>query len=275
MTIISICNGQYKYDDSKMLGRGGFGTVYRGIGADIAIKMGNYANAERSLYSLQGMVYGQKAMTNDRLDRLAVEELKFLKALKHPNIVTFFDYDKVGNKLYLVMELCDGDLDKYLRPSMGKMNEAQLAGMIRQVSGGLCFLHDKGVIHRDIKGPNILTKGSQFKVADFGIALLGKNFDDEDVIGTPAYMAPEYFGHNVSSYNSKVDVWAFGVVICECAMGWKASPGSNPCQKQSWRPENLQNVSANLRDLLNKALEINRDRRCSMKEVNNHSFTRG
>ena len=169
------------------------------------------------------------------------------------------------------MELCDGDLDKYLRPSMGKMNEAQLAGMIRQVSGGLCFLHDKGVIHRDIKGPNILTKGSQFKVADFGIALLGKNFDDKDVIGTPAYMAPEYFDHNVSSYNSKVDVWAFGVVICECAMGWKASPVSNPCQKQSW----LQNVSAILRDLLNKALEINRDRRCSMKEVNNHSFTRG
>ena len=55
-----------------MLERGGFGRNYEGTGAEIAIKVRNYANAERSLYSLQGMAYGQKTMTNDRIDRRAL-----------------------------------------------------------------------------------------------------------------------------------------------------------------------------------------------------------
>lgn len=152
----------------------------------------------------------------------AVREAEILKLLNHPNIIKFRDFFMVGGQyLCLVMDYADGgDLYQKIRSSEGPIPENQILDWTTQICLALKHMHDRKIIHRDIKSSNIfLTSMNIVKVGDFGISSsLGHTNDFlKSFAGTYIYLSPEILQNQ--PYNAKTDVWSLGVVLYElCAL---------------------------------------------------------
>ena len=172
------------------------------------------------------------------------------------------------------MERCDGDLSEYIARNGGRLSESVTRDVMRQVVGAVSYLHSRGMTHRDIKPANILTKGSLFKVADFGLSKFG--FDFSSIVGTPRYSAPEInMSNKWNPYDYKVDVWALGVVMLECFLGSQAVIANfNQELNVAALFRIMNSASIEMRDLASKMLERNPDMRYSAQDVMNHRFIR-
>lgn len=160
--------------------------------------------------------------TSSRRERRAAEqEAKLLSQLKHPNIVTYREsWEGEDCQLYIVMGFCEGgDLYHRLKQQKGELlPERQVVEWFVQIAMALQYLHEKHILHRDLKTQNIfLTKTNIIKVGDLGIARVLENQNDmaSTLIGTPYYMSPELFSNK--PYNYKSDVWALGCCVYEMA----------------------------------------------------------
>jgi len=176
----------------------------------------------------------------------ALKEAKLLQSLKHPNVVGYYDaFVQGGQFVCIVMEYCDsGDLGQAVqrKASLGQtFGEAQIMEWTIQLLLALRYLHDRKVLHRDIKTKNIFVKtpmgSSEFltvvQLGDFGIArvLLNTAEEVQSLAGTPYYMSPECL--KGVGYNAKSDVWSLGCVLyelCLLEMPFKGglAPGSDP-----------------------------------------------
>eukprot|EP00291_Cryptomonas_curvata_P021257 CAMPEP_0172161828 /NCGR_PEP_ID=MMETSP1050-20130122/6334_1 /TAXON_ID=233186 /ORGANISM="Cryptomonas curvata, Strain CCAP979/52" /LENGTH=222 /DNA_ID=CAMNT_0012831753 /DNA_START=308 /DNA_END=972 /DNA_ORIENTATION=- len=148
-------------------------------------------------------------------------EINLLNHLDHRNIVKYLANHKTKDFLNIVLEYVEnGSLADTVR-KFGSLPESLIAVYIEQVLEGLCYLHSEGVIHRDIKGANILTtKEGLVKLADFGVATRledGKVKDYDDVAGTPYWMAPEVI--EMAPPSTAADVWSVGATIVELLTG--------------------------------------------------------
>eukprot|EP01103_Thecamoeba_quadrilineata_P002533 TRINITY_DN12482_c0_g1_i1.p1 TRINITY_DN12482_c0_g1~~TRINITY_DN12482_c0_g1_i1.p1 ORF type:complete len:587 (-),score=105.90 TRINITY_DN12482_c0_g1_i1:53-1642(-) len=144
-------------------------------------------------------------------------ELDMLQNLFHPNIVRFIDYEDTDHHLYFIMEYVEGGSLHEAMRKFGVFPEGLLMRYMTQVLKGLQYLHEKGVIHRDIKGANILlTKEGLCKLADFGSCAYVVN-KNNDMIGTPFWMAPEIIAGSTASIKS--DIWSVGCCIIELVAG--------------------------------------------------------
>ncbi|NWS73733.1 NEK4 kinase, partial [Crotophaga sulcirostris] len=157
-----------------------------------------------------------------RRERKAAEqEAQLLSQLKHPNIVTYREsWQGEDGLLYIVMGFCEGgDLYHKLKEQKGKLlPENQVVEWFVQIAMALQYLHEKHILHRDLKTQNVfLTRTNIIKVGDLGIARVLENQYDmaSTLIGTPYYMSPELFSHK--PYNYKSDVWALGCCVYEMA----------------------------------------------------------
>ncbi|XP_016114322.1 serine/threonine-protein kinase Nek4-like [Sinocyclocheilus grahami] len=160
--------------------------------------------------------------TSSRRERRAAEqEAQLLSQLKHPNIVTYREsWEGEDCQLYIVMGFCEGgDLYHRLKQQKGELlPERQVVEWFVQIAMALQYLHEKHILHRDLKTQNIfLTKTNIIKVGDLGIARVLENQNDmaSTLIGTPYYMSPELFSNK--PYNYKSDVWALGCCVYEMA----------------------------------------------------------
>ncbi|NWU28316.1 NEK4 kinase, partial [Dyaphorophyia castanea] len=153
--------------------------------------------------------------------RAAEQEAQLLSQLRHPNIVTYRESWQGGDgHLYIVMGFCEGgDLYHKLKEQKGKLlPENQVVEWFVQIAMALQYLHEKHILHRDLKTQNIfLTRTNIIKVGDLGIARVLENQYDmaSTLIGTPYYMSPELFSNR--PYNYKSDVWALGCCVYEMA----------------------------------------------------------
>ncbi|KAL5459938.1 hypothetical protein EMCRGX_G033330 [Ephydatia muelleri] len=148
----------------------------------------------------------------------AKKEVKVLAQMKHPNIVSYLESFEDGGILYILMDYCDaGDLYSKINEQKGKlMMEEQILTYFVQLCLALKHVHDRKILHRDIKSQNIfLTKAGIVKLGDFGIArVLGSSVElARTCIGTPYYLSPEICENR--PYNNKSDVWAMGCVLYE------------------------------------------------------------
>ncbi|XP_014925158.1 serine/threonine-protein kinase Nek5 isoform X1 [Acinonyx jubatus] len=149
----------------------------------------------------------------------STKEVVLLAKMKHPNIVTFFSSFQENNRLFIVMEYCDGgDLMKRIHRQRGVLfSEDQILSWFVQISLGLKYIHDRKILHRDIKAQNIfLSKnGMVAKLGDFGIARVLNNSMElaRTCIGTPYYLSPEICQNK--PYNNKTDIWSLGCVLYE------------------------------------------------------------
>ncbi|KAI0683103.1 kinase-like protein [Earliella scabrosa] len=195
---------EYQLGDS--LGKGAFGQVYRALnwatGETVAIKeiqLGNIPKSE----------IGQ-----------IMSEIDLLKNLNHPNIVKYKGFETTPDYLYIILEFCENGSLHNICKKFGKFPETLVGVYIAQVLEGLVYLHDQGVIHRDIKGANILTnKDGCVKLADFGVASSTATgaVRDDAVVGSPYWMAPEVIEQSGATTAS--DIWSVGCTVIELLEG--------------------------------------------------------
>jgi len=158
--------------------------------------------------------------------RMVIKEINILKKIKHPNIIQFHGAFIEEDNLYLVVEYCEaGALNEIYTDMKEPFNEEQIVFMCHEVLLALKYLHEeKGIIHRDIKGANILlTRDGRIKLSDFGSCgefshKGGKNMRIS-FIGTPYWMAPEVIQNAIGlkPYDEKIDVWSLGITAIECS----------------------------------------------------------
>ncbi|XP_053525341.1 serine/threonine-protein kinase Nek4 isoform X2 [Artibeus jamaicensis] len=195
------------YSYLQVVGRGSYGEVtlvrHRRDGRQYVIKKLNLRNA------------------SSRERQAAEQEAQLLSQLKHPNIVTYKESWEGGDGLlYIVMGFCEGgDLYRKLKEQKGQLlPESQVVEWFVQIAMALQYLHEKHILHRDLKTQNVfLTRTNIIKVGDLGIARVLESHCDmaSTLIGTPYYMSPELFSNK--PYNYKSDVWALGCCVYEMA----------------------------------------------------------
>ncbi|KAF2720777.1 hypothetical protein K431DRAFT_313069 [Polychaeton citri CBS 116435] len=186
------------------LGRGAFGSVYRAL---------NWSTGETVAIKQVRMADLQKAELN-----VIMQEIDLLKNLHHPNIVKYQGFVKSTENLYIILEYCENGSLHSICKNFGKFPENLVSLYTAQVLQGLLFLHDQGVIHRDIKGANILTtKEGLVKLADFGVATKAQGLTEGSVVGTPYWMAPEVI--ELSGATTASDIWSLGCTVIELLDG--------------------------------------------------------
>ncbi|XP_074085090.1 serine/threonine-protein kinase Nek1 isoform X12 [Macrotis lagotis] len=145
-------------------------------------------------------------------------EVEVLANMKHPNIVLYRESFEENGSLYIVMDYCEGgDLYKRINAQKGVLfPEDQILDWFVQICLALKHVHDRKILHRDIKSQNIfLTKDGTVQLGDFGIArVLNSTLElARTCIGTPYYLSPEICENR--PYNNKSDIWALGCVLYE------------------------------------------------------------
>ncbi|CAM9988545.1 unnamed protein product, partial [Sphacelaria rigidula] len=151
------------FDVGQELGRGGFAVVYRArvrvSGLEVALKV---VDKHRACELAAGAACARIA-----------SEVRLHWGLKHPSIVELFDFFEDDRFVYMVLELCGGgDLYRMLR-MRGRLREGEAAGYMGQLLAGLAYLHERGIMHRDLKLSNLLLSqdGHRLRIADFGLAV--------------------------------------------------------------------------------------------------------
>jgi serine/threonine protein kinase len=204
-----------RFEIRRELGRGSQSVVYLAwdpqLQREVAIKTLHFSEADPALSAV------------------LLAEARTVSKFHHPNVVPIHDVGEQGRDVYLVFEYVEGgSLHDALR-SGGPMPPARAAHLMRQVADALAQAHALGIIHRDLKPSNILLDRSGVpRVMDFGIAVRSADAGQADggLVGTPAYMAPEYVSKGVVS--ERMDVFAAGLVLLEMLTGERVFQGGGP-----------------------------------------------
>jgi CubicO group peptidase (beta-lactamase class C family) len=207
-----------KYDLRRQLGRGAMGKVYQAWDPVI-----------HRLVAIKTLSHPARDAGDEFYARFR-REVQAAGRLSHPNIVNVYDYGETSDSAYIVMQYVAGvSLDAYLR-GLGDNAQLPLADVGRIMGGilaGLQHSHEQGVVHRDIKPSNVLLADDGLvKITDYGIAHLEQSDLTRagDVLGTPAYMAPEQVaGHTI---DLRADLYAAGVVLFQLLTGHRPFEGS-------------------------------------------------
>ncbi|KAJ0736329.1 putative transferase, protein kinase RLK-Pelle-LRR-IX family [Helianthus annuus] len=217
------------FSDNNVLGRGGFGVVYKGQFDD------------GSMIAVKRMKLGTKGIKEFQA------EIGVLTKVRHRHLVAFLGYCINGNERLLVYEYMEqGTLSQHLfewrKHKTPPLSWRQRVSIALDVGRGVEYLHSlaqQRFIHRDLKPANILLDGDmRAKVADFGlvkIVLDGKHSVDTRLAGTFGYLPPEYAGNG--RVTRKVDVYAYGVVLMELVTGRKAvdeTMSDESCHLATW-----------------------------------------
>ncbi|XP_058612415.1 serine/threonine-protein kinase Nek1 isoform X4 [Onychostoma macrolepis] len=193
-----------KYERLKKIGEGSFGKA-------ILVK----SRTDGRQYVIKEI--GISRMSNKERQE-SRKEVAVLANMSHPNIVQYKESFEESGCLYIVMDYCEGgDLFKKINNQRGTLfPEEQILDWFVQICLALKHVHDRKILHRDIKSQNIfLTKDGTIQLGDFGIARVLNSTVElaRTCIGTPYYLSPEICENK--PYNNKSDIWALGCVLYE------------------------------------------------------------
>jgi len=257
--IIQIGNWQL----GERLGKGAFGTVYKGLD----LRTGQFVAVKRIV---KGAVDGRTMM----------KEINFLKTFNHPNIVSYVNLIQTEGHLNLILEYVDSGSLAQVLAGYGFFPESLAAIYTEQVLQGLDYLHKRSVIHRDIKGGNILiTREGAIKLADFGIATVASPNPRHSLVeGSPYWMAPEAIEMSCNP-TTKSDIWSLGCTLIELITGvppYFEMVSVSACYRMvnDDHPPLPDDISKELADFLLKCFTRNVDERPDAEALLSHPWIR-
>ena len=196
-----------------------------------------------------------------------LNEVRLARQITHPSVCRVFDVGEGGGRVFLSMELVQGeDLATRLK-RVGRLPSKDVVEIARQLCDGLAAAHAQGVLHRDLKPANVLiSDGDRVRITDFGIATTGDG-TTEDPAGSLWYMAPEQLTPN-ATLSERTDLYALGVVLYELAVGqhpWRQPGTGSTAPKPSTLAPGL---DARLERVIMRAIAADpRDRPASAREM--------
>jgi len=270
------------WDDSKwmkgaLIGQGSFGSVYLALhavtGELLAVKQ-----VETPSPGSNGQNDTRKKSMIEALKR----EIGLLRDLQHPNIVQYLGCSSTSEHLNIFLEYVPGGSVQTMLNSYGALREPLIRTFVRQIVTGLAYLHAREIIHRDIKGANILVdnKGG-IKISDFGISkkmeasniLSGakNNRNRPSLQGSVFWMAPEVVKQ--TSYTRKADIWSLGCLVVEMMTGDHPFPDCSQLQaifklggaKSS--PTIPEQATPEAKTFLSQTFEVEQSKRPSAEEL--------
>jgi NIMA (never in mitosis gene a)-related kinase len=249
------------FQNLTLIGKGSYGRVYRGT--RISDKT-DYALKELNIKSM-----------NQKEREDATNEIRLLASIRHPKIIRYYESFIEDDRLFIVTEYArGGDLYKRIRRQHQKnqlLDEELIWSYFIQLCLGVRAMHQMGILHRDLKSPNIFISSSkEIKLGDLGVAKILKNGLANTRIGTPYYMSPEIWKNR--PYNKKSDIWALGCLLYEFStlrhpfdakdersLGEKVMRGHfSPIP---------QHYSADLTAMIRKCLQVDPSRRPTIQEI--------
>ena len=261
------------YKKIKDLGSGSYGSVYK---------------AKNLIFENVVAIKVIEKVQENMIDDLEIKnEINILKSLSHPNIVKIYEFFDTAIYYYIITEYCKkGELFSYIT---NVYSESQLSVLFYQVFSGLCYLHEKKILHRDLKLENLMiseiekdiTTGEEYfwvKIIDFGTAkIFHKNKTEKAVIGSSYYIAPEVLNQK---YNEKCDTWSVGVILYMTLAGVAPFDGKNDDDiirhirigKYNKNDERYAKHSDEVKDLVDQLLVKDIKKRLSAKEALKHPW---
>ncbi|KAK3129970.1 hypothetical protein QOZ80_6BG0487250 [Eleusine coracana subsp. coracana] len=270
-------NPPIRWRKGELIGCGAFGQVYLGMNLDSG-----------ELLAVKQVLIGTSNATREKAQahiKELEEEVKLLKNLSHPNIVRYLGTVREEDTLNILLEFVPGGSIQSLLGKLGSFPEPVIRKYTKQILQGLEYLHNNAIIHRDIKGANILVdnKGC-IKLADFGaskqVAKLATVTAAKTMKGTPYWMAPEVIvgsGHSFSA-----DIWSVGCTVIEMATG--KPPWSQQYQEVALlfhvgttksHPPIPEHLSPEAKDFLLKCLQKEPELRSTASDLLQHPFVTG
>ncbi|KAK4135424.1 Pkinase-domain-containing protein [Trichocladium antarcticum] len=270
------------WDDNKwmkgaLIGQGSFGSVYLALhavtGELLAVKQ-----VEAPSPGANSQSDSRKKSMIEALKR----EISLLRDLRHANIVQYLGCGSSAEHLNIFLEYVPGGSVQTMLNSYGALPEPLIRSFVRQILNGLSYLHNRDIIHRDIKGANILVdnKGT-IKISDFGISkkleatniLNGANNNKNrpSLQGSVFWMAPEVVKQ--TSYTRKADIWSLGCLVVEMMTGSHPFPDCSQLQAifkiggAKATPTIPDHASGEARQFLEQTFEIDHNRRPSADEL--------
>ncbi|PON76622.1 Serine/threonine protein kinase [Parasponia andersonii] len=265
-------NGRFRrsityWQKGELLGRGSFGSVYEGIADD------GFFFAVKEVSLLDQGDQGKQSISQ------LEQEIALLSQFEHENIVQYYGTDKDESKLYIFLELVTkGSLQRlYQRYNL---RDSQVSAYTRQILHGLKYLHDRNVVHRDIKCANILVDASgSVKLADFGLAKQPNSMTLNPPRGLHAGWLLRVVNRKGQGYGLPADIWSLGCTVLEMLtqripysdLEWmqalfKIGKGVLPTVPES--------LSKDARDFILKCLRVIADDRPTAAQLLDHPFVK-
>ncbi|KAF7730407.1 hypothetical protein EC973_002213 [Apophysomyces ossiformis] len=257
-------NVKARYKLGNSIGKGQFGTVHRALN----LRTGQMVAIKR--------IFLDSACKKDLTDVL--QEARILQSLAHPNVVKYEGIVQSPEHMNIILEYVEnGSLLNTLK-AFGSFPENLVASYCLRILEGLCYLHDRHVVHCDLKAANILTtKAGNVKLSDFGVSLNLKLKDTKEgaVAGTPNWMAPEVI--ELKGASTKSDIWSLGCTIIELYTGKPPYANLIPMTAlfrivEDDRPPLPDSISEELRDFLGLCFKKSPENRPTAAELLNHRW---
>ena len=267
------------------IGHGAFGSVYKAVHKKTnkvyAIKIIQYFKEEHILLS------NLKHMENINFCYKTVQEETSLMRLVNSSdyIVKYYGsyFSRQTNTLWLILEYCDSGSVIDLMLAMDRTyTEIEIATIMKMVLKGLILIHEKNLIHRDVKGANILLSGNGFaKLADFGVGVQLHNDFRKSKKGSPYWMSPQVVKNE--NYGIGTDIWSLGVTCLELYNGEPPNSSLKPFEVMEkigkceinfdeLFGENKNNMSESFKNFVKKCFVIDEKKRAKAKELINDEF---
>ena len=270
---------QDKYRIVAVLGQGGFGITYKGehtmLGTTVAIKEFFMKGAcERDENSTHVTTSQSNSELASRFRTKFLKEAKTLAALKHPNIIRVFDVFEDNGTAYYVMDYIEGNNLSDIVEGKGRLSEPLALKYIRQVANALNYLHQKKLLHLDVKPANILldkNTGNAILI-DFGVS---KQYDQDgqQTSTTPPAISKGYSpveqyaqGSNVKTFSPATDIYSLAATLYKLVTG-NTPPESNLLLNEDEQlPPYPSNVSETTRNAIAECLQTRKKRPQSISE---------
>ena len=250
------------------------------------IGKGSFGKVYMALNTKNGQIIAVKQCALEDVAGDWQKEVNFLKRLRHPNIVALLGTQTKKKSMYIFMEYVPGNSLEALLSQFGKLNELVIRSYARQLLLALDYCHTNHVMHRDLKGKNVLVdQHGNVKLADFGSAVrfedvVSSNNPNFEYNFSAPWVAPEVIGLN-NRYDCRVDIWSLGCVVIEMATGevpWSEitfqTLASQLChiEREDAMPKIPERLSESGQDFVRKCLNRNAKERPHAHELLQHPW---